>query len=366
MIPTPTSGDYSLYVHIPFCTKKCDYCHFFVLPNKESYKDPLLKAIKQEYSLRQKTEALPPKLVSLYFGGGTPALFGPERIAELIKFFPPCDEVTLEANPDGVSLELMRAYRKAGVNRISLGVQSLDDQLLIKIGRTHNATHAETAVHLLKEAGFDNISIDLMYDLPSQNLAHWRHTLERAAKLPITHLSLYNLTIEPHTSFFKYRETLSKEVPNEEESLQMYLMAQEVLEKAGLNQYEISAFAKPGFYSKHNTGYWLARPFLGLGPSAFSYWHGKRFRNVANLNKYTQTLDKDEFPIDFEEELLGEEKERELFAIQLRLMQGVALPSYKDELIPLEKEGLLLIENGRVKLTQRGLLLYDSIATELI
>lgn len=366
MIPTPTSGDYSLYVHIPFCTKKCDYCHFFVLPDKEIYKDQLLRSLRIEADLRNSSLPSESKLVSLYFGGGTPALFGPERIKEVISWFSSCEEITLEANPDGVTLELMKAYKEAGINRVSLGIQSFDDPLLIKIGRTHNGSHAEKAVSIIKDAGIDNISIDLMYDLPTQSIDQWRATLERAAKLPITHLSLYNLTIEPQTVFFKYRESLEKEVPSEEASLEMYKLAQELLEKAGLLQYEISAFAKPGYHSKHNTGYWLGRPFYGLGPSAFSFWNGSRFRNVANLNKYSEALDKGVYPVDFEETLDSDASERELFAVQLRLMQGAPLPSFKNELEPLIKEGLLEIEDSRVKMTKRGILVYDSIATEII
>ena len=362
----PTSGEYSLYVHIPFCTKKCDYCHFFVLPDKEIYKDPLLLALKQEFSLRQKQHQLPEKLVSLYFGGGTPSLFGPARIRELIDFLPPAAEITLEANPDNLTLPLMQAYRQAGVNRVSLGIQSLDDTLLLKIGRSHNASTAEKAVELLRLAGFENISIDLMYDLPNQNLSQWEETLQRASRLPIQHLSLYNLTIEPGTVFFKYRETLAQEVPNEELSLAMYERAQTILNEAGLTQYEISAFAKPGFYSRHNTGYWLGRPFLGLGPSAFSFWEQKRFRNVAHLNRYTEALAQGQLPVDFEEQLSPNASERELFAIHLRLLQGAPLPSFAAELIPLKEAGLLEMRAGGVRLTPRGRLLYDSVAAEII
>lgn len=337
-----------------------------MLPDKEPLKDQLLASLKIEAQLRKQEIPANFVLKSLYFGGGTPALFGPARLREVISWFPEAEEITLEANPDGVSLPLMQAYKEAGVNRISLGIQTFDDPLLIKLGRTHSASHAEKAVYTIQEAGIDNISIDLMYDLPTQSPAQWKKTLEKAVTLPITHLSLYNLTIEPQTVFFKYKEALEKEVPTEDQSLEMYQLAQDILEKAGLHQYEISAFAKPGFYSKHNTGYWLGRPFFGLGPSAFSFWQGSRFRNVAHLNKYSAALDKGEYPIDFSETLETEAAERELFAVRLRLMQGAPLPSFKKELDKLVKEDLLVVEDGLVKMTQKGILVYDSIATELI
>lgn len=361
LIPTPTSGEYSLYIHLPFCTKKCDYCHFFVLPDKEIYKEQLHTALKQEIAFLN----LKKPLKSLYFGGGTPALYGPDRIWELIDLLPEAEEVTLEANPDGVSKNLIQAYAKAGINRVSLGVQTFDAPLLVKLGRTHSTKDASSAVFAIKDASIDNISIDLMYDLPGQTVEGWEKTVETAVSLPITHLSLYNLTIEPGTVFFKFQDKLMRELPSENDSLIMYKRAQEILENGGLKQYEISAFAKEGAYSKHNTGYWLGRPFYGLGPSAFSYWDQRRFRNIANLNKYSQALNEGRFPIDFEEKLSPEASERELFLIALRLLQGTHIPSFKEELLPFVKEGLITM-NDKVCLTPRGLLLYDSIAASLV
>lgn len=360
-IPTPTSGEYSLYYHVPFCKKKCDYCHFYVIPDKESDKDLLLEGFRREFQLRKPSG----KLVSLYFGGGTPSLFGPERVQEVISWSPPCSEITLEANPDGIDLKLLKAYRNAGISRLSFGVQSFDNADLVQLGRTHSASQAEKALLLTCEAGFDSVSLDLMYDLPFQDLSHWEKSLKRAASLPIQHLSLYNLTLEPATLFFKKKESLMRAMPSPELSLRLYQRAQEILTDAGFYQYEISAFAKPGFYSRHNTGYWLGRPFLGLGPSAFSYWNHKRFRNVAHLRKYLATLSQNEFPVDFEEELSPQARERELFALHLRLLQGAPLPSFQDELVPLAEQGLLSF-GPPVKLTSKGILLYDTIASEII
>lgn len=372
----------SLYFHIPFCTKKCDYCHFYVIPDNEQAKDDLLEGFLLEWQsylplLKNK------KIFTVYFGGGTPALFGPQRIAYLIKkisssahdFSP--SEITLEANPENVTLDLFKAYAKSEINRVSIGIQTLDTTLLNLLGRMHQSEVAIQSVHQAHEAGIQNISIDLMYDLPQQTLADWEATLNQVKQLPITHLSLYNLTIEPHTIFFKKQNQLKPMLPNEETSLQMYEMAISKLESMGLQQYEISAFAKPGFESKHNSGYWTGRPFLGFGPSAFSYWKGKRFRNVANLKKYCAALKNNESPIDFSEELDPEAHRRELLVIQLRLKTGVLIDDFMRRHGPLDKETHLVIkkllaedfllnDHEYIKLTKKGILFYDTVASELI
>jgi oxygen-independent coproporphyrinogen-3 oxidase len=378
MQTTGNSQSFSLYFHIPFCTRKCDYCHFFVLPDKEAFKIQYMESLEQEWCLRL-SELTRKNLESIYFGGGTPALLGPERVHSILKWikkaFPVSDsiEITLEANPENITLELMQAYKKAGINRVSIGIQTLYDPLLKTLGRTHSASKALEAVHATVQAGISNISIDLMYDLPDQKLSIWESTLQQAVKLPITHLSLYNLTIEPHTVFFKHKEDLAKRVPDTESSLAMYEIAVDILQAAGLKQYEISAFAKDNFYSRHNTGYWTGRPFMGFGPSAFSYWHGKRFKNVSHLNNYSRQLNEGKFPVDFEEELDLEAKSRELLAIQLRLLEGVDLANFTKlhqetlkALEKLEQQEFICRDKNRIKLTRRGILFYDTVATELI
>jgi oxygen-independent coproporphyrinogen-3 oxidase len=245
------------------------------------------------------------------------------------------------------------------------------------LGRLHSPKTAIEAIHTTYQAGIQNISIDLMYDLPKQTLDHWTNTLEQIKKLPLRHLSLYNLTIEPHTLFFKKEAQLRAWLPDEETSLAMYQMAIEHLEGMGLKQYEISAFAIPGHESLHNSGYWTGRSFWGLGPSAFSYGQGKRFRNIAHLGRYCQALEEGRSPIDFEEQLDPEAHRRELLVIHLRLRQGVSLESFILQHGPLDEsikitlerlisEGYLYIHNGHLLLTKRGMLFYDTVATELI
>jgi oxygen-independent coproporphyrinogen III oxidase len=376
---------FSLYFHIPFCTKKCSYCHFYVIPDNEQHKRQLMEGFQIEWN-KWLPELHGKKLSSIYFGGGTPALLGASSIAKILgwiqksfPFDPETIEITLEANPENIHLDLMKGYSDAGINRVSIGIQSLDDLLLRNLGRIHNAQKARESVILTHRAGIKNISIDLMYDLPNQTLDIWQKTLHNIQDLPIQHLSLYNLTIEPHTLFFKNKTELMKLLPDEELSLSMYEYAVFFLEKMGLKQYEISAFALPDHQSRHNSGYWTARPFLGLGPSAFSYWNNHRFRNVANLNKYLLALNEGRSPVDFSEKLDPKARINELLAIRIRLLEGVNINEFQNNFGLLPKEthnALQKLVNERFlqknnsgnifSLTKRGILFYDTVAVELI
>lgn len=370
-------------MHIPFCKRKCSYCHFYVVPDRDALKDLLLPALLQEL---QSTEghAHFSCCRSIYFGGGTPSLFGAKRIAQILEkirssnhFISAHCEVTLEANPESFSLSLAKEYASVGINRISIGVQSFDETLLQKISRQHSAKQAIEAVENCAHAGIENISIDLMYDLPYQTIAHWRHSLHTAASLPISHLSLYNLSIEPSTAFFRKKNQIAALQPNEEESRQMYFDAVDILQEQSLMQYEISAFARNGRHSLHNTGYWTGRPFLGLGPSAFSYWQGRRFRNIANLYQYNQAVSTGKSAIDFTETLSPDAQRRELFVLQLRLLEGVDLMLFEKKhgaLSPdtycaietLVQQDLLHFSKENVALTEKGKLFYDTVASDLI
>ena len=350
----------SLYIHVPFCTKKCPYCHFFVVKDEPADHQIFIKAIKAEW-LRLKHLLNDHELVSLYFGGGTPSLL--EGLNELLDEFS-APEITLEANPERLTKDHLMAWKKMGINRLSFGVQSFDDALLKKLGRTHDADTAEKAVLEAKETGFDNISIDLMYDLPDQTLTSWEETLKRSTSLPITHLSLYNLTLEPGTPFHRKRSQLL--LPKEETSLDMLKMAVTALESAGLKRYEISAFAKKGLLSVHNTGYWTGRPFIGLGPSAFSYFEGRRFRNIAHFKHYVEKALKGEETTDFEEKLGENEAANELLALSLRLLEGTKLPMSEDLFNSLHMKGLIEKRGDRIALTELGLLHYDTVASEII
>lgn len=366
----------SLYFHIPFCTQKCPYCHFYVVPNQARFHPLLLEGLRREWEqvlpkLKEANEGRP-LIASIYFGGGTPSLLGPESVGQILEWcralpWTPDCEVTLEANPEESSVGLFQAYLDVGVTRLSVGVQSLDDRSLVTLERGHTAKKAKQALFDATAAGFKNISIDLMYDLPDQTESSWQYTLDQLADLPIQHLSLYNLTIEPHTPFSK--RTLS--LPSAEESLRFLDAALQKCEMLGFERYEISAFAKPGFASRHNLGYWQFRPFWGFGPSAFSYWDGERLQNVPHLQRYARDLKEGKSPTHFRERLPYPASFKEKLAIQLRLKEGVRLSEEIPEeteraLEQLERDGFVRTTNGNLALTERGQLFYDTVAAAVI
>jgi len=371
-----SADDASLYFHIPFCTKKCPYCHFYVIPNQGRYHPLLSEGLALEWE-RSLPLLAGKRIVSIYFGGGTPTLFAPDgigavlaRVRDTALLSPDC-EITVEANPEEAGKGLFEKLARLGVNRLSIGVQSLDDRSLAVLERSHGAKLAKAAIQEAYGAGLANISIDLMYDLPDQTESSWQYTLNEATALPISHLSLYNLTIEPHTSFYKRRGELC--LPKPEASLRMLDAAIQAIEKMGLKRYEISAFVKKGMESRHNLGYWTGRPFLGFGPSAFSDWEGERFRNAANLQRYVRSLRKGESPVDFSEKLPYPANLKERLTVRLRLFEGVDLglfaPLPSETRAVLERwagEGHLIEQGARIRLSERGALFYDTLAAELI
>lgn len=330
-----------------------------------------MQALKQEWAYRF---ALLPKKgpLTIYFGGGTPSLLGPDKIGEILSWISVSKgvEITLEANPETVSYELMKAYREVGINRISLGVQSFDDSLLAQLSRTHRASDAIQAIDAIERAQIHNLSIDLMYDLPGQSLASWEASLNQAVLLPITHLSLYNLTIEPHTVFYKKRETITSQMPDPITSFEMITSAVNILETNGFKRYEISAFARDNLYSRHNLGYWAERPFLGFGPSAFSFWGGSRFRNIAHLNRYCKALASGNDPVDFSETLSYKESLKEQLAVGLRLIEGVPIQNWPAEIQlgidRLQHEGWVENKDGHICLTAKGILFHDTVAEKIM
>ena len=374
---TGSQNSLSLYFHIPFCHKKCPYCHFYVVPDRPAFQNLLKESLAIEWE--QKLPWMAGKEISsIYFGGGTPTLFAPDGIREILSFVNASKlklakdiEITIEANPEEASISLFQSLIALGVNRLSIGVQSLDDRSLNLLERTHSAKKAKESIWEAYKAGFQNISIDLMYDLPSQTETSWNYTLDQINELPIQHVSLYNLTIEPHTLFYKRQASLKQ--PDPVISLQLLHAAIAALEKMGFKRYEISAFAKGAFQSKHNRGYWTGKPFLGFGPSAFSYWEGSRFQNIANLQRYARNLKNKESPIGFSENLPFPKNWQELLAVRLRLLEETNLDNYPN--IPDEsmhaldfwaKEGCLARQGNMIRLTERGTLFYDAIASDIV
>ena len=363
MIPQPGGEEFGIYIHIPYCTRKCGYCHFYVTTHDSSSERALVQAIEKQWR-HWRSQCIGKRLVSLYFGGGTPSLLAPSTVEALITAIG-CDssvEVTLEANPESLDPQRAADFSTAGINRLSIGVQSLDDDLLKLLTRTHTAQQACDAV-AAAAAAIPNVTIDLMYDIPNQTRSSWQQTLATAAALPIQHLSLYNLTIEPGTAFHRRRDQLR--IPSA--TADMYSDAVATLEAAGLEQYEVSAFAKRGAYSRHNSGYWLGRPFIGLGPSAFSDWNGRRFQQAPHLRNYCAAIEEKGDATTFSEQLDPAARERELQVLALRLKQGTSIASPSSILDTLVDQGLLLFTPpDHYRLSRRGFLFYDEVAAALI
>ena len=326
------------------------------------------------------------EIVSCYFGGGTPYLFGARRFQRLFQALNQVTtlsntaEITLEINPEHVQFQELQELNQLGFNRVSFGVQSFHDSQLKLLGRSHSREQVDQALSKALRAGFSNLSIDLMYDLPQSSLALWKRTLEQATSLPITHLSLYNLSIEPNTPFWKKKALLEKDMPSDIDSSEGYSMAISSLQEAGFHQYEISAFSKRGFESRHNIGYWIGHPYLGFGPSASSFYSLYRFTHLPDLRRYSKSITNNLFHFESVEELEHEKRINELIAVGLRYLPGVNLdqieaivgafvsPSTQRTIAKLKELGLLVEKPAphTIQLTERGLMVYDTVASEII
>lgn len=372
----PTTGKkISLYFHVPFCKKKCPYCHFYSIYHQEDLEKTYVKAIKKHVSI-YKPVIKKNGIESIYFGGGTPSLLNiktPRKILSELDF-PKDMEITIEINPEDFSLKKIKAYKELNINRVSIGVQSFDERLLKLLKRRHSSLKAKEAIFAFYENGIENISIDLMYDIMTQNSASWEKTISEIKNLPITHISLYNLVFEKNTLFYKNKKKLTRLLPKEKESLSLLNTAAVRFEKLGFFRYEISAFAKKGYNSIHNTGYWTGRDFLGFGPSAFSYFNKKRFQNIPSLKKYFFALNNGLSPTGFEEKLKYPRDIHELLAINLRLIQGVDVHEFEKQFGAIPAETLKILKNSplttyknnRIMLNKKGLLHYDTLAREII
>src|SRR5690606_11717694 len=276
-----------IYVHIPFCRQKCSYCNFH-FSTSLSLKDEILKALKKEIGLR-KNELNSANLKSLYFGGGTPSILTPAEIMmltdEVLKYFhfDPDIEITLEANPDDLNKDFLSGLSKTVVNRLSIGTQSFHDEDLKLMNRIHSGAEAEDSIKRAQDHGFHNISLDLIYGSPVSDFEVWKNNLRKAVALEVPHISSYALTVEPKTALNSWIKTKKVPSPKDEEQQKEFHYMSDFLKDNGFIHYEISNFAKPGFYSRHNTAYWNNEPYLGIGPSAHSYnGRDKRSWNVAN------------------------------------------------------------------------------------
>jgi oxygen-independent coproporphyrinogen III oxidase len=361
-----------IYVHIPFCARICPYCAFYKERADSSQAQRFCEAILRELERADARVSIQPQ--TIFFGGGTPTALTTAQLELLLSGFrghlnlSEMIEWTVEANPGSVSPRKAELLRRLGVNRISLGVQSWNDQLLGVLGREHNAAQAEASFRMLRDAGFANLNIDLMFGVPGQTLADWQATLAKTIALQPEHISTYCLTYEEDTEFF-IRQTRGELRADPDADAEFFQSAMQMLERTGYEQYEISNYARDGYASVHNRAYWAGENYLGLGPSAYSTVEMERWQNVPDYRAYSDRLLAGQSPITSIEALTPEMKRAEKIALSLRTQLGVPTawldprPNERDEFIAL---GLLAESSGNLILTRKGKLLADSVAEAFI
>ena len=370
--PLNAGGPRHIYVHIPFCARICPYCAFYKTRPDPTQTGRFCDALLAELSTFATTMALRPE--TIFFGGGTPTALTTSQIEKLLRGFraqldlSQLQEWTFEANPGSVSERKAKLLHEFGVNRISLGVQAFDDTLLALLGRDHSAAQAESTFHLLGRSGFTNLNIDLMFGLPGQTLAQWGETLQRAIALEPEHISTYCLTYEEDTEFLRRHE--SGELRSDPEAdADFFIAADELLGAAGFEHYEVSNYAKPGFESLHNRGYWSGQDYLGIGPSAVSTMGPRRWKNISDYRRYADLILSGHFASAGDEVLTPEMKRTEAIALSLRTNDGVPAewilnrPNEVDEFVRL---GLMEAAADRYVLTRAGRFLADSVAEAFV
>jgi putative oxygen-independent coproporphyrinogen III oxidase len=374
---------HAAYLHIPFCEHICHYCDFNKVYLKGQPVHDYLLAMEKEIELTLAKSA-PEKLQTIFVGGGTPTSLNEnqlEQLCDIIKGKLPYDdstEFTFEANPGDLSREKFQILRNAGVNRISFGVQTFNDELLKKIGRTHRAKDVFQSVALAKETGFNNISVDLIYSLPGQTVDDFKQTLAKAFTLDLPHYSGYSLIIEPKTVFYNLLSKGKLPTVSEDTEAEMYQILMEEMEKNKLNQYEISNFAKSGFESKHNLTYWNNDNYYGFGAGAHGYVDGSRVSNHGPIKKYIETINQGHLPLIHSHEVSKIEAMEEEMFLGLRKNAGVSVEDFikkfaidptkifEKEILNQQDRGLLELDNGFIRLTKRGRFLGNEVFQSFI
>lgn len=367
-----------IYLHIPFCKKACHYCDFHFSTSRQQ-EETVIAAMHREIILRKDFLSAP--VSTIYFGGGTPSILSSETISGLLNTIYQHfsivhePEITLEANPDDVNPDRALAWKQAGISRISLGVQSFRNEWLQWMNRAHHAEQSVQAIKDLQAAGFNNISIDLIFGMPGQTLEAWEEEIQTVLQFGIPHLSCYALTPEPKTVLWHMIESGETVQIDSDQQASMFLLLMDQLEKAGYEHYEISSFALPGNRSRHNSAYWKRIPYLGIGPSAHSYNGEERMWNIKNNSLYQKALKEDRLPLTYEK-LSPAEQWNEFIMIAVRTSEGIDLLELEnrwgkkdvdqllqDATINMERQ-LLQIENNHLQLTKEGKLLADQIAAD--
>lgn len=359
-----------IYIHIPFCVRKCFYCDFVSYAKKESVQKKYIEALQKEI-LNWKKSNKDVKIKTIYIGGGTPSSIDSKFITEILNLIniKNAEEITIEVNPGTVNKEKLYDYKNAGINRLSIGLQSTNNELLKKIGRIHNYEQFLETYKMAREVGFNNINVDLMIGLPGQTMDDLKTSLEDIINLNPEHISVYSLILEDETPLKKMIENNILKLPEEDLERQMYWYTKDFLKINGYNHYEISNFAKQGFYSKHNLDCWEQKEYIGFGISAHSYIDRKRFGNISNLDNYIKNCIEGGFDKNriIEEEQDKKDEMKEYMILGLRKINGISIQKFenkfnenpivlfKKELNKLFNEGLIIIDGDIIRLSNKGL-----------
>ncbi|MCK4810062.1 MAG: radical SAM family heme chaperone HemW [Candidatus Omnitrophica bacterium] len=367
----------SLYIHIPFCKRKCPYCDFYSI----GYDREL--AVEYVNDLSEQIKKINYRIRTVHIGGGTPTVLEPVLLRKLLdalsKILKRSRENTVEVNPESLTREKLDLFRNYGLNRISIGVQSINDDKLKFLGRLHDSRQALTAVQNSRKAGFRNISVDLIYGLPGESLKNWKSEIKEISRLPVKHISCYSLGCEPGTRFYKFKKRIS-----DQEVAGMYIFNMRFLPERGFFQYEVSNFSFKTFESLHNLNYWQGGDYLGLGPSAASFLKGERLKNIADIKEYLKRIrDKKDY-ISYRERLNPLKRAKEFAALSIRTKKGINVLDFKrktgfdffrvQEKAQLEKfkdKGLIKLSKKdniihKIFLTEKGFLFCDEVSSEFI
>lgn len=369
-----------LYVHIPFCERKCNYCDFYSMPKTDELEDRYINALLFEIK-SYKNKCKDYEVDSVFIGGGTPSYLKPENIKLILteikstfKISAEC-EITIEANPNSIDSDKAKMYKNYGINRISLGIQSLDDNILKSIGRLHNSEDAIKAIRAIKEAGISNINADVMFGIPSQTVDSILNTLSKIIKEEVKHISFYSLKLEEGTPIFLMEQKGLISALDDDLEREMYYAGCEFMENNELEQYEISNFSKAGYECKHNIKYWTSGDYIGFGPFAHSCFEDRRYNNISDINIYCEDIEKFKDDIEDNEQvrfrqlneiLTKESKMFEYIMLGLRMNKGISigefnrkfetsfLDIYKDQIDKLTKYNLIILKKDRVLLSKKG------------
>lgn len=375
---------FGIYIHIPFCVKKCSYCDFVSFCSDEKTWEQYTNAVVCE--IENKKIENPKKVTTIYIGGGTPSLIPENYIVKIINTvrsrfkIEESAEITIEVNPGTVTEKKLVAYKNVGINRISIGLQSAEDRILKLIGRIHNYQTFLSTYNLTRNIGFENINVDLMLAIPTQTKEELLNTLNKVIELKPNHISLYSLIVEENTEIKKALEVGKLEYVDEKVEREMYWKTKRILEKNGYFHYEISNFAKRGFESKHNMDCWNQEEYIGFGIAAHSYINNKRFSNISNLEEYIKNINEENFEknIELHENQTKQDKMKEYMMIGLRKIDGISISEFERrfrisplfyfrfEIDKLVKENLLEVDLDYIKLTKKGLDFANIVFEEFI